>query len=82
VQRKKANLGGAVVLFVDFVVVVVVFFTCAIRIIALPAFCPVTPTLGSPVGGRGALAGPLLRAVGTGHRAIAPSAPLLPLSVH
>lgn len=57
-------------------------FTCAVRIMALSAFCPVTATLRSPMGGRWALPGPLLSAIGTGHRAIAPRAPLLPLSVH
>lgn len=49
---------------------------------ALSAFCPVTATFRSPMGGRRALPGPLLSAVGTGHWAIAPRAPLLPLSVH
>lgn len=49
---------------------------------ALSAFCPVTATLRSPMGGCWALPGPLLSAIGTGHRAIAPRAPLLPLSVH
>lgn len=56
--------------------------TCTVWIVALSAFCPVTATLRSPVSGRRALPGPLLRAIGTGHRAIAPSAPLLPLAVH
>lgn len=42
-------------------------FTCAVRIMALSAFCPVTATFRSPMGGRRALPGPLLSAVGTGH---------------
>ena len=86
-RRRKAQKSVCVCVWKKgsgfiFVVLFLFFFTCAIRIIALPALCPVTPALGSPVGRCRTLPGPLLSAVGTGHGAIAPSAPLLPLPVH
>lgn len=56
--------------------------TGAVGVIALPALGPGPSALGAAVGRRRALPAPLLGAVGAGHRALAPRAPLLPLSVH
>ena len=55
--------------------------TGALGVVALPALGPGPSALGAAVGRRCALPAPLLRAVGAGHRALAPGAPLLPLSV-
>lgn len=56
--------------------------TGALGVVALPTLGPGPSALGAAVGRRRALPAPLLGAVGAGHRALAPRAPLLPLSVH
>ncbi len=56
--------------------------TCAFRVGAFSALRPMSSALRSPMSSRWALPLPLLRSVGTGHRAIAPRTPLLPLPVH
>lgn len=56
--------------------------TCAVRVGAFSALCPMSSALRSPMSSRWALPLPLLRSIGTGHRAIAPCTPLLPLPVH
>lgn len=56
--------------------------TGALGVVALPALGPGPSALGAAVGRRRALPAALLGAIGAGHRALAPRAPLLPLSVH
>lgn len=56
--------------------------TSALRVIALPALSPWSPAFGSAVGRSCALTASLLGAIGARHWALAPRAPLLPLSIH
>lgn len=55
--------------------------TSALRVEALPALSPGPSALGATMGCCCALPAPLLGAIGAGHWALAPWAPLLPLSV-
>lgn len=55
--------------------------TCALGVVTLSALCPGPPALRAPVRSRSAQPTPLLGPIRAGHGALAPGAPLLPLSV-
>lgn len=54
---------------------------CALGVVTLSALCPGPPALRAPVRSRSAQPTPLLGPIRAGHGALAPGAPLLPLSV-